>query len=68
MTQSGFPMKRAYPGKQGLYIEFFTPQDALNFYAKAVAKGGTRFEIQDSTTVIMKSNKASAATDAPRLD
>lgn len=58
-NKSGFPVKRAYPGKKGLYVEFFTAEDALNFYAKAVAKGSTRFEIQDSTTVIMKSNKAS---------
>ncbi len=57
-NKSGFLVKRAYPGKKGLYVEFFTAEDALNFYAKAVAKG-SRTEMQDSTTVIMKTSKAS---------
>ena len=56
--KSGFPVKRAYPGKKGLYVEFFTIQDTLNFYAKAVAKG-SRIEIQDGATVILKFSEAS---------
>lgn len=44
---------RAYPGKQGLYVEFFTPQDAFGFYVKGLAKG-SRIEMQDSNTIIMK--------------
>lgn len=67
MSKSGFPMKRAYPGKKGLYIEFFTAQDALNFYAKAVAKG-SRTEMQDSTTVIMKTSKGSVVADPFKPD
>lgn len=58
MPNSGFAVKRAYPGKKGLYVEFFTAEDALNFYAKAMAKG-SRIEIQDSTTVILKFSEAS---------
>lgn len=60
MLSSGFPMKRAYPGKKGLYVEFFTIEDTLNFYAKAVAKG-SRIEIQDSKTVILRTSKESTA-------
>lgn len=62
MNKSGFPVKRAYPGRKGLYIEFFTPQDALNFYAKGVNKGSTCFEVQDGTTVIMTNGQRVVAS------
>lgn len=60
----GFATKRAYPGKNGLYIEFFTEADAKAFYAKGVATG-SRIEMQDSSTVIMKFSEASVTADAP---
>lgn len=63
-ARTGFPVKRTYPGQKGLYIEFFNPQDALSFYAKALDKGSTCFEVQDSTTVIMKPKESSAEDDS----
>lgn len=62
--RSGFATKRAYPGEKGLYIEFFTSQDAKNFYAKGVATG-SRVEMQDNNTVIMKFSEAPTVVDAP---
>lgn len=58
-NKSGFPVKRVYPGKKGLYIEFFTEQDALGLYTQGV-NTGSRVEMQDSHTVIMKFSEASA--------
>ena len=58
LNKSGFAVKRAYPGKKGLYIEFFTAIDADGFYAKGIATK-SRVERQDSNTVIMKFSEAS---------
>lgn len=59
-NRSGFIIKRAYPGKKGLYVEFFTTEDAEGFYAKGVATG-SRVEKQDDLTIIMKFSEASNA-------
>lgn len=58
MSKSGFPVKRTFPGEKGLYVEFFTTEDALNFYAKAQAKG-SRIEMQGINTVILRFSEAS---------
>ena len=62
-NKSGFPVKRAYPGKLGLYIELFTEQDALGLYAQGVATG-SRIEMQDNHTVIMKFSESPTTMDA----
>ena len=62
---SGFAVKRTYPGAKGLYIEFFTSQAAKSFYAKGLANGSDCFELdQNSNTVIMKTIEASTIIDA----
>lgn len=53
MKKSGFALKRAYPGKKGFYLEFFTSADAKAFHTQGVANG-SRIEMQDQLTVIMK--------------
>lgn len=62
---SGFPVKSAYPGSKGIYIEFFTPEDAMGFYLKGLANGSDCFELQ-SNVVIMKSREAPTGVDASR--
>ncbi len=52
----------SFPGKKGLYLEFFTSTDAKSFHAKGIAKG-SRIEMQDQLTVIMKFSEGSL-TDA----
>ena len=37
VNRSGFAVKRAYTGKKGLYVEFFTIEDAEGFYVRGVA-------------------------------
>lgn len=62
---SGFAVKRTYPGTKGLYIEFFTSQAAKSFYTKGLANGSDCFELdENSNTVIMKTSEASITVDA----